>query len=140
MAVAPKKEKAKVERNVSARWTPILAQSWTPISDIFLNQYAKLDLKPQEAMFIIHLMQYKWDASAPYPAASTLAKKMGISIAAVRNYGRALQKKKVLIRVIRSGVSSRYNLKPLFDALEKLKASESAAPASKTPRQRTVRA
>jgi hypothetical protein len=80
-------------REVSSRWTPALSkEGWTPISDFFLDNYCKLSpaIKGPEVLLIIHLMRHKWDENAPFPAFKTLAKRMGISPAAVRSHARSL--------------------------------------------------
>ena len=48
----------------------------------FLEHYHALkpyNLTHSEAMFVIHLIRYKWDESAPYPGYKALAKQMGVS-------------------------------------------------------------
>lgn len=133
------------KRDVAHRWTEKLAKfSWTPISDVFLNRYSSLQppIKHGEAMFIIHLLQHKWDDASPYPSFRTVAKKMGVSHEAARNYARSLESKGYLTRVITLGETNRFNLKPLFHALELAQAEASVDEAKKaiaasTPRKGT---
>ncbi len=117
-------------RQVSDRWTPLLAGlGWTPIVDFFLDNYHRLPrpLKYAEAMFVIHLMQYKWDAGAPFPSLSTIARKMGISAQAARSYARSLERKEYLFREMQIGETNRFHLKKLFDALERLASQDEKA-------------
>jgi hypothetical protein len=110
-------------REVSSRWTPALSkEGWTPISDFFLDNYCKLSpaIKGPEVLLIIHLMRHKWDENAPFPAFKTLAKRMGISPAAVRNHARSLEAKGYLVRQKQVGSTNRFELMPLFTALETL--------------------
>lgn len=96
---------------------------------VFLEHYASLSppITTPEAMLIIHLMSFKWDEEMPWPAFKTLAKRMGISATAVRNHARSLDTgKKYLVRHKRVGKPNLFDLKPLFDALEKVQASSEA--------------
>ena len=119
-------EEKTIQRQVAKRWTPELSKAWTPVSDAFLTYYRELDITPPEAMFIILLMSYKWDKSAPYPGFKSLAKKMGVTMTAVRGYARSLEKdKKVLRREIRVDDTNIFHLDLLFEKLEqKVKAAE----------------
>src|SRR4051812_27140574 len=110
-------------REVASRWTPALVGGgWTPISDFFLESYRKLNppISNPEALFVIHLMRHKWDDQHPFPGFATIAKRMGISTTAARGHARALEGKGYLQRVMRIGTTNRFDLRPLFHALEKL--------------------
>jgi DNA-binding MarR family transcriptional regulator len=71
-------------------------------------------------MFLIHLLRFKWSDEAPFPSLSTIARQMGISTAMVRCHARHLEKNSYLKRELRFGETSRYDLQPLFTALEEL--------------------
>jgi len=119
-------------KQVENRWTPALIQAagFTPVSIFFLENYSHLPhpLSHAEAMFIIQLMRHKFDAEAPYPAFTTLAKRMGVTPTAARGYARSLEKKGYLRRVARTSQTSRFHLEPLFAALEKLMLAVDARP------------
>ena len=92
-----------------------------PVVNYFLEHYHELepyDLTHNEAMFVIHLMQYKWDNKPPRPAYKTLAKLMGVSEKTVRRYAQSLEQKKYLRRKIRTAQPNEFYLDPLFRALE----------------------
>jgi len=110
----------KKNRKIDQRWTKLLSVRFTPVSDVFLENYSKLKpaIKPVEAMFIIHLLSFKWDRNDPFPSFGKVATYMGISPAAVRAYARSLEKKGYLERRAVVGRTSRFNLNPLFAALE----------------------
>jgi DnaD-like protein len=115
---------ASQSRSVGARWKhPELFQSGfvaVPVS--FLRLYSRLkpfSLTPGEAMFVLHLMQFKWDEKAPFPGYKTLAGQMGISHKMARTHARSLEIKKLLRREMRVGQTNRFDLGPLFDALAK---------------------
>jgi len=65
-------------------------------------------------------MAFKWDGDMPYPAFKTLAKRMLMKDAQARNIARSLQRKEYLKRHIRVSQTNRFDLTPLFRALEKL--------------------
>ena len=112
---------AAVQRQVSARWTQILVGGgWTPVSDFFLEHYSRLSppITNAEAMLILHLMTYKWDANPPFVGFSTLAKRMAMTATAVRMHARSLDKKGYLVRQKRIGTTNKFDLTPLFRALE----------------------
>lgn len=118
-----------VKRNVARRWTPKLAESFTPVSDFFLENYHRLSppVTSLEAMFIIHLVRHKWDEKPPYPSFRTIAKRMGVTDTSVRNHARSLERgKKYLRREKVVGQPNRFDLQPLFKALEKLIAADEA--------------
>ena len=69
-------------------------------------------------MLIIHLMRHKWDSKMPFPGSKLLAKRMGISATAVRGHARSLERKGYLKRIKRTGTTNKFDLSPLFRALE----------------------
>lgn len=127
---APVPEARASQRMVSHRWTPRLAQNWTPISDYFLKNYHRLRITHIEAMVVIHLMSFKWDANAPFPSLKTVARRMGVTDTAVRNHIRSLVKKGMLHRQIVKGTTNRFFLEPLFARLEQLMDEELATAAA----------
>ena len=109
------------KRTVGDRWTSSLTdRGFTAVSNVFLELYSSLNPKIThgEAMFIIHLMQHKWDDKAPYPSIGRIAKRMGISPTATRALARSLEKKGYLHREGQPGRSNRYHFVKLFRALE----------------------
>jgi hypothetical protein len=114
-------EKKSPSRDASNRWTPLLvAEGWTSVSNVFLRLYSKLNppLSYGEAMFVIHLVQYKWDESAPYPSLTTIADRMAVSAGTARSFARSLERKGYLRREEITGKANKYHLDPLFKALE----------------------
>lgn len=107
---------------ITKRWTPelIRARGFTPISNYFLESYSTLRpaITMREAMFIVHLMSFKWDEKNPFPSFTKLSSQMGISLSAARAYGRSLEKKGYINRERREGATTVFDLQPLFDRLE----------------------
>ena len=130
----PKKRPAQsaprgVPRQIAVRWTPRLASAgWTPICDYFLRNYHRLKISHTEAMVIIHIMSFKWDSDAPFPALKTIAKRMGITAPSVRTHLRNLEGKRLLRRQMSIGTTNRFHLQPLFERLEELMDADEQAP------------
>lgn len=111
-------------RSLTKRWKheELFDLGFVAVPTLFLRHYAHL--KPKrltigEAMFVLHLMEFKWDADAPFPGYATLAKRMGISDKMTRRHAQSLEAKKYLKRELRVGLTNRFDLSPLFDALLK---------------------
>jgi DNA-binding MarR family transcriptional regulator len=129
-------ETAAVSANeIEKRWTPTLIRSkgFTPISTFFLDNYHRLEptLTSLEAMVVIHLIRHKWTDKHPYPSFTTLARRMGVTATATRNHARSLEKKRYLNRIPIKGESNRFDLSPLFDALERLYLADEEAKQAK---------
>ena len=62
-------------------------------------------------------MAFKWDARAPFPSYSKLAKRLGTSVKTVQRQAKTLEEKGYLRRESRSGRTNLFELTPLFDAL-----------------------
>lgn len=103
------------------QWSPALVtDGHTRIANSFLRRYSQLQfpLTTSEAMFVVHLMSFKWGAAKPYPSLKTIAKRMGVTDTAVRKTARKLEQKGYLHRTMRTGETNEFELKPLFRALE----------------------
>jgi hypothetical protein len=107
------------------RWAlPLKEDGFVPVSTFFLENYHQLkpfDLTYGESMFVIHLMQYKWDEKAPFPAYKTIAQRMHVSPKSARRWAASLEQKGYLKREMRVGETNRFHLKGLLDALVSLK-------------------
>ena len=120
LAVPPKKSRTYVDR-----WEhpELLQAGYLVVPAAFLRHYSRLtpySLTHGEALFVIHLMEFKWDQAAPFPSYGTLARRMGVSTKMVRRYAKALEQKGFLQRVIRTGNTNRFDLAPLFNKLLKV--------------------
>lgn len=112
-------------------WGRELGKKWTPVSDYFLENFHRLaggELSPSDAMFIIMLMRFKWDERRPFPALTTVAKSMNRTVRYVRKTCARLEEHGLLKRELsKTGGRSRYDLQPLFAALEDLKARDAVS-------------
>ena len=110
-----------VSSTLAERWSaPIFeAGGFFPLPILFLRHYSSLPvpLTHGEAMFIIHVMSYRWAAEAPFPSFTLIAKQMGVSPQSVRTYARSLEKKNYLRREPRVGMSNKFHIHGLIDAL-----------------------
>jgi hypothetical protein len=109
------------DRTVIARWEykELFDNGFVAVPTRFLELYSLLkpEITSGEALFIIQLMTFKWDKSAPFPGYNLLAKRMGLSDKAVRRFAASLETKKYLKRFTRQGTTNIFDLSPLFDAL-----------------------
>ena len=80
------------QRSATARWGShknLFARGFLVVPHRFLEHYSLLDppLSTGEALFVLHLMSFKWDRELPFPSYKSLAQRMGVSEKAVRRYG-----------------------------------------------------
>ena len=130
-ATKPKPPQDPKPTKVQRIWGRELGKKWTPVSDYFLENFHRLadgELSPSDAMFIIMLMRFKWDGRRPFPALTTVAKSMNRTVRYVRKTCARLEGLGLLKRELsKTGGRSRYDLQPLFAALEDLKARDAAS-------------
>lgn len=122
-----------MKRAIASRWTKKLVEGgFTPVSNFFLEYASELEpvLTHGEQLFIIELMFFKWDEEMPRPSFKTIAKRMGIGHAQARKLARQLERKKYLKRHMQESKPNRFDLRPLFAALEKLREEKLAARAA----------
>ncbi|WP_395741301.1 helix-turn-helix domain-containing protein [Prosthecobacter sp.] len=107
------------------RWAKELKSGgFVPVSAFFLENYHRLqpyDLTYGEAMFIVHIMQHKWDEKAPFPGYKTISKRMHVSPKSARRMAASLENKGYLKREMRIGTTNLFHLKGLMTALVALK-------------------
>jgi Helix-turn-helix domain len=112
---------SKPKRSFIQRWKheAIFKRGFVPVPTLFLQHYADLkpEITPSEAMFILHLMEFKWDADHPYPGYKTLPRRMGRSEKAVQGHAQNLEIKGYLRRQLRRAETNKFDLTPLFDVL-----------------------
>ena len=135
-ALSPSEARPKTPRTYADRWKhPELLQSgYVVVPTDFLRYYGQLKphgLTHGEALFVIHLMEFKWDQAAPFPSYATLARQVGVTAKMARRYAQGLQRKGCLRRVVRTGNTNLFDLTPLFDKL--LKIVQTAVPARRRP-------
>ncbi len=135
----PTRQPAEKDRSLAARWKHLglFAKGWVPVPVHFLELYAQLkpfSLTAGEAMFVLHLMQFKWDDAAPFPGYKRIAAQMGISHKMARTHAKSLETKKLLRREMRISQTNRFDLTPLFDAL-----NDVLTGAKEKPKRRSVR-
>jgi DNA-binding MarR family transcriptional regulator len=82
-------------------------------------------------MFIVHLMQHKWGAEAPFPGYKTIAKRMRVSDKTARRLAKSLEDKKYLVREVREATTNRFHLTKLMAALVGLKKATTPSKSSR---------
>jgi hypothetical protein len=127
---ATKKVPTKSANSFNARWHPALQKDgFAQVSVFFLKNYHRLkpyDLTYGEAMFVVHLMQYKWTSDAPFPSYKTISTQMNVSIKSARRFAQQLQGKGYLHREMRVGKTNRFHLTKLMEALVVLRTAQLA--------------
>jgi hypothetical protein len=121
--------------SAARRWrhAELLEDGFVIAPTFFLRSYALMkpfSLTHGEAMFVLHLMQFKWDENAPFPSYARIARQMGVSAKQAQRYAASLEQKKYLKREVRVGTSNRFDLTPLFDALKELRQRQAAQAAA----------
>lgn len=117
------KKTAQPIRSATARWgnrDDLFYGGFLVVPTKFFTTYASLRpraLTSAEALFVLHLMCFKWEADDPYPSYATLAKRMGVTPKMARLYAKSLQEKGYLMRKFQKGAPNRFDLNKLFSAL-----------------------
>lgn len=127
-----RKRSDKTRRKLATRWGShrcFFREGWVGVPVSFLCRYGSpkmpsSGLTASEAMFVLQLMAFKWDARDPYPSYHTLAERMGITDKQVRRYAQSIERKGLLERSARIGSSNNFDLTKLFDALHDLLKAE----------------
>jgi hypothetical protein len=110
-------------RSAVERWgqnKDLFNEGFMVVPNRFFHRYASL--RPQrlttgEALFVLHLMTFKWEAAAPFPSYRTIANRMGVTDKMVRRYAQRLQQKGFLVREFRNRAPNRFDLTSFFHAL-----------------------
>ena len=112
----------KTPRTYADRWKyPELLQSgYLVVPSDFMRHYSRLEphgLSHGEALFVLHLMEFKWGQAPPFPSYTTLASRMGVTPKMARRYAQSLERKGCLRRMRRTGNTNFFDLTPLFNKL-----------------------
>jgi hypothetical protein len=118
----PARKQRKRKWSATERWgsregTFTLGFLLVPIK--FLAHYRSLNLTTNEAVFVLQLMTFKWDAADPYPSYAAIARRMGVSEKMARRYARALEQKGLLRRKFKRRDTNRFDLSSLLDAISR---------------------
>jgi len=113
--------KMKKDKSWGARWGEIIAnRGCHPVPNEFLNHYREIGISSGEALFIIHLTQYKQTSDNPYPSFYTIAKKMGKSRSVIQGYARSLENKGFIKRIPQKGWTNQVDISLLIKRVETL--------------------
>jgi hypothetical protein len=98
-------------------WGGTTKHGFTAVSRVFLRSYAEMGLSSNEAMMVLHILDYSWRDNLPFPKVETVALSMGKTDKTVRSYIRTLRVKGLLRTKSRKGRSNVYDFTPLFARL-----------------------
>jgi len=108
------------KRDIVTRWggdAAIVSKGFVAVPTQFLLSCATMKpycLTVPEALFVINVMAFKWDAKAPFPGYKKVAARMGISEQYARKLARTLEGKGFLKRIARVGSTNAFDFTPLF--------------------------
>lgn len=107
---------------VANRWTEkVLAfGGFTPVANLFLTNYSKLEVKPAEAMLVVHILRHRWGHSSVSISTTRLAEEMGLSLSQVRSKIRKLEGLKLIERSVKRGQASEFDIQGLLVRLHQL--------------------
>jgi hypothetical protein len=75
-----------------------------------VHHNAEAPLTHGEALFILHLMTFKWDEALPYRSYKTLSRLMGVDQKTVQRYAQSLCRKKHLFCIFQPKGANRFDL------------------------------
>ena len=96
----------------------VLKHGFTGVPNLLIQKQSELGIKDGALVTLLGLLDKKWDHRNPFPSAETLAKQIGKSIPTIRRHLRELEEAGLLLRILRSGTSNEYDLRPLIEKLE----------------------
>lgn len=105
-------------------WGGTIDKGFVPVSRVFLQNYHRLSLSPEEAMLTIHILDYSWGGKVPFPKVATICKYMGRSDKTVRKYIGNLRDLGLLETTNRKGRSNAYDFSPLFEKLKEFASAQ----------------
>ncbi len=106
------------EKSVRARWgEPLTEYGFTAISNVFLLNYFTLGITTEEALFIIHVLKFKWTVEDPFPSFETIATQMGKTRGTIQKYARSLEGKGLMQRRFRENQPSKIDFSNLIKML-----------------------
>jgi hypothetical protein len=91
---------------------------FTPVANAFLTTYAELNITPDEAIFIIHYLSYKWTTGSE-PSIPQIAKLMGKHHSNAQKHVRSMEEKGLLKRVAQLGKPSVLDFSAMFEGMRK---------------------
>lgn len=101
-------------------WGGTTRYGFTAVSRAFLQNYRALGLSMEEAMLVLHILDFQWGARLPFPKVETLVDMTGRSDQTIRKYLRKLRTLGLLRTVNRKGRSNQYDFSPLFVKLREI--------------------
>lgn len=101
------------------KWHGIDERGFAPFCRILLEKYSSLNISMEEAMLIIHLMDYSWMGKNPFPSTDYFTEKTGKTPQTIRTYLRSLSYKGYLIPLT-VGRYKTYDFSPLLTTVRSL--------------------
>ncbi len=87
------------ENRAKDKWGKASMAGWQPLPDVLLKNQYKLGLTPTEMMVLINILSFWWyENKLPYPAVSTISKRMSVTPRTIQRSLSGLVQKKLLER------------------------------------------
>lgn len=123
-----------------AKWGPALSAGFQSVPNVLVHSHRKLGLDPLDVLIVLNLNMHWWTAEdLPYPRASLLAERIGITKRTIERRLVKLQKAKLIERLPPeyrgNGTIRRFRLTGLVNELTRL-AQESVAERGRPGRSR----
>lgn len=81
------------------KWGKASMAGWQPLPDVLLKNQYKLGLTPTEMMVLVNVLSFWWyEDQLPYPALSTISKRMSVTPRTIQRSLSGLIQKKLLER------------------------------------------
>lgn len=101
------------------KWSEDIAPiGFTQVPNCLLTCQSELGITSTELNVMLQILRYKYDDRAPFPALSTVASHIGISVGAVRRNLRSLENKGLIRRFYRRSNTNLFDFNPLIKRLD----------------------
>lgn len=105
---------------IAERWGDLSDVGFTAIPNTLIHAQSKLGLSTNQIAVLLNLLMHWWSPDAhPFPRSNSIAKRTGLGIRTVQRELLALEEAN-LIKKVKSGDSTQYELHGLRAALEEL--------------------
>jgi len=115
-------------RDLATRWgggghlrQSIKEDGFLGVPTVYLKNISSLSeygITPTEALFILHIMSFKWGKDMPYPSYQRLADRMGQSVVYARKLAKSIESKGLMKRIVKKGTTNKFDLSPMFKMLD----------------------
>lgn len=99
-------------------WSGVEEKGFAGVSRALLSHYRSLNITMEEALLVMHILDYAWLGQNPFPGTKWLTEKTGKSDQTIRMYLRSLCAKDYLVQVQDKKRGNTYDWTPLMNAIK----------------------